>query len=269
MNQTPGLVEKSLSKRQSAQQPPSLQRHFPLFRIFVCLHFPLRREALSERRSLLTPTNAEEWSGFLRSESSQTSSFSSLTSMSSRATLFNRSNYINLVSTRLINNKLSSKATVSRNLQLASTSSYTRNFHSSNMTSIQNLNLSTAHFNPPVEGHPPTGSVPDEILPEGVKKPLLFHPIKAHPYSTDNLQLKNRVVVSPMCEWDHETWGFVRASCCTRAETLYSLGVRNKSWIRKKVQTCSDTYFLLFPDTGQYSVVDGFPTPYHIAHLGK
>lgn len=124
--------------------------------------------------------------------------------MSRKATLFNRINYINLASTRFINKSLLSSATVSRSLQLASTYSFRRNFHSSNMSSIQNLNLSTAHFNPPVEGHPPTGTVPDEILPEGVKKPLLFHPIKAHPYSTDTLQLKNRVVVSPMCECKHE-----------------------------------------------------------------
>ena len=67
------------------------------------------------------------------------------------------------------------------------------------------------------EGWAPSGTLPNERLPEGVKRPLLFEPLKLRQVKGD-VTLKNRVVVSPMC---------------------------------------------------QYSSVDGFPTPYHLAHLGQ
>lgn len=79
----------------------------------------------------------------------------------------------------------------------------------------QPLALRIQSFAPTRVNHPPPGTVPDEIVPEGEKKPLLFEPKTMH---HGGLKLKNSVVVSPMC---------------------------------------------------QYSAVDGFPTPYHIAHLGS
>lgn len=60
------------------------------------------------------------------------------------------------------------------------------------------LGLRNANFVPARLGHPPAGVVPEEILPEGQKKPKLFESAKL-PHST--LTLKNRVVVSPMCQY--------------------------------------------------------------------
>lgn len=82
------------------------------------------------------------------------------------------------------------------------------------MTSNEVLHLSTSNFTPLREGHPPTGTFPEEV--QG-SIPKLFTSIES-PYARDALTTKNRIVVSPMC---------------------------------------------------QYSVKDGFPTPYHIAHLGE
>lgn len=81
--------------------------------------------------------------------------------------------------------------------------------------------LKIDNFVPTRDGHPPPGSIPDSILPEGVEKPALFKTITlpfAKPESSGRMTFKNRVIVSPMC---------------------------------------------------QYSAKDGFPTPYHIAHLGS
>ncbi|GAC73270.1 NADH:flavin oxidoreductase [Moesziomyces antarcticus T-34] len=80
--------------------------------------------------------------------------------------------------------------------------------------------LKIGHFVPTRENHPPPGTMPDSILGEGVKKPALFQTITlpfAKPEGSGKMTFKNRVIVSPMC---------------------------------------------------QYSAKDGFPTPYHIAHLG-
>ncbi|PWN88379.1 FMN-linked oxidoreductase [Acaromyces ingoldii] len=77
------------------------------------------------------------------------------------------------------------------------------------------LALQINHFSPVREGHPPPGTVPDEIVAEGEERPLLFHSVQL---PVSRLTLKNAIVVSPMC---------------------------------------------------QYSVVDGYPSPYHLAHLGS
>ncbi|SNX81347.1 related to flavin oxidoreductase [Melanopsichium pennsylvanicum] len=85
--------------------------------------------------------------------------------------------------------------------------------------SIEALRIS--NFIPTRSGHPPPGSMPDSILPEGTTKPALFSTITlpfAAPEQGGKMTFKNRVFVSPMC---------------------------------------------------QYSAKDGFPTPYHIAHLGS
>ncbi|CDS02205.1 related to flavin oxidoreductase [Sporisorium scitamineum] len=53
-------------------------------------------------------------------------------------------------------------------------------------------------------GHPPPGSVPDSILPEGVAKPALFQTVTlpfAAPEQSGKMTFKNRVVVSPMCQY--------------------------------------------------------------------
>ena len=81
----------------------------------------------------------------------------------------------------------------------------------------QPIDLKLASYGPMQEGWAPSGTLPNERLPEGVKRPLLFEPLKLRQVKGD-VTLKNRVVVSPMC---------------------------------------------------QYSSVDGFPTPYHLAHLGQ
>ncbi|GAC96602.1 potential NADH-dependent flavin oxidoreductase [Pseudozyma hubeiensis SY62] len=81
--------------------------------------------------------------------------------------------------------------------------------------------LKISNFVPTRSGHPPPGSMPDSILPEGVAKPALFQTMTmpfAEPEQAAKMTFKNRVIVSPMC---------------------------------------------------QYSANDGFPTPYHIAHLGS
>ncbi|KAJ1030558.1 hypothetical protein NDA16_001467 [Ustilago loliicola] len=52
--------------------------------------------------------------------------------------------------------------------------------------------------------HPPPGSVPDSILPEGVEKPALFKTITmpfAAPEDGGKQTYKNRVIVSPMCQY--------------------------------------------------------------------
>lgn len=52
------------------------------------------------------------------------------------------------------------------------------------------LALTNDHFVPTRVGHPPPGTVPDDILPEGVKKPVLFDSVKL-PHS--GITLKNRM----------------------------------------------------------------------------
>ncbi|SOV03073.1 related to flavin oxidoreductase [Ustilago sp. UG-2017a] len=54
------------------------------------------------------------------------------------------------------------------------------------------------------QGHPPPGSLPDSILPEGVEKPALFRTITlpfASPEDGGKQTYKNRVIVSPMCQY--------------------------------------------------------------------
>lgn len=77
--------------------------------------------------------------------------------------------------------------------------------------------LKISNFVPTRLGHPPPGTIPDSILPEGVQKPALFDSLTL-PFAAEKQMYKNRVIVSPMC---------------------------------------------------QYSSRDGFPTPYHLAHLGS
>ncbi|CAO1632165.1 unnamed protein product [Sympodiomycopsis kandeliae] len=60
------------------------------------------------------------------------------------------------------------------------------------------LEVYSSNYVPARLGHPPTGTVPDEIVPAQSKKPLLFESIKL-PHS--DITLKNRVVVSPMCQY--------------------------------------------------------------------
>lgn len=67
------------------------------------------------------------------------------------------------------------------------------------------LALSLNNFVPVREGHPPPGTVPDDIVPEGEKKPKLFTSLQL-PGKT--LTLKNRIVVSPMCQYSSND-GFV------------------------------------------------------------
>ena len=57
----------------------------------------------------------------------------------------------------------------------------------------QPLALSTDRFVPVRQGHPPPGTVPDEIVPEGESKPKLFE--SAQLPVTKTLTLKNRIVV--------------------------------------------------------------------------
>ncbi|PWN20450.1 FMN-linked oxidoreductase [Microstroma glucosiphilum] len=58
--------------------------------------------------------------------------------------------------------------------------------------------LANSSFVPTRHGHPAPGTVPDDIVPEGEKKPKLFEQAKL-PHS--DLVLKNRAVVSPMCQY--------------------------------------------------------------------
>ncbi|PWZ03024.1 FMN-linked oxidoreductase [Testicularia cyperi] len=98
------------------------------------------------------------------------------------------------------------------------TSNFVSGLTAPKVNSIDALKIS--NFAATREGHPPPGSMPDSILPEGVKKPLLFHTVTlpfTKPEGSGKQTYKNRVIVAPMC---------------------------------------------------QYSGTDGFPTPYHIAHLG-
>lgn len=53
-------------------------------------------------------------------------------------------------------------------------------------------------------GHPPPGSLPDSILPQGVTKPALFQTLTlpfAAPDKAGKMTFKNRVIVSPMCQY--------------------------------------------------------------------
>jgi hypothetical protein len=80
------------------------------------------------------------------------------------------------------------------------------------------LALTLGHFVPAREGHPPAGAVPADIVPEGASRPKLFDPRVQLSASNSGLALKNRVIVSPMC---------------------------------------------------QYSAKDGFPSVWHLSHLGS
>ena len=60
------------------------------------------------------------------------------------------------------------------------------------------LALINDNFVPARHGHPPAGTVPDEIVPTDAKKPKLFDSVKL-PHSP--LTLKNRAIVSPMCQY--------------------------------------------------------------------
>lgn len=63
----------------------------------------------------------------------------------------------------------------------------------------QPLALFNSNFIPTREGHPSPGTVPEAILPAGVQKPRLFDEVSL-PHAKA-LKLKNRVVVSPMCQY--------------------------------------------------------------------
>lgn len=54
------------------------------------------------------------------------------------------------------------------------------------------LALQITHFSPVREGHPPPGTVPDEIVAEGEQRPLLFNSV---PLPVSKLTLKNGIVV--------------------------------------------------------------------------
>lgn len=54
------------------------------------------------------------------------------------------------------------------------------------------LALQISHFSPVREGHPPPGTVPDEIVAEGEERPLLFHSVQL---PVSKLTLKNAIVV--------------------------------------------------------------------------
>ncbi|CAO1626203.1 unnamed protein product [Parajaminaea phylloscopi] len=69
----------------------------------------------------------------------------------------------------------------------------------------QPLNLINDNFVPARAGHPPPGTVPDDILPAGVTRPKLFETLDL-PHS--KLKLKNRAIVSPMCQYSARD-GFV------------------------------------------------------------
>ncbi|PWN49803.1 FMN-linked oxidoreductase [Violaceomyces palustris] len=62
------------------------------------------------------------------------------------------------------------------------------------------IGLKIDSFAPVRENHPPPGVMPDELLPEGVKKPKLFTSVSM-PKSSGGLTVKNRVIVSPMCQY--------------------------------------------------------------------
>lgn len=68
------------------------------------------------------------------------------------------------------------------------------------------LALCLDNFVPVRLHHPPPGTVPDEIVPEGEKKPKLFESLQLP--VTKSLTLKNRIVVSPMCQYSSND-GFV------------------------------------------------------------
>lgn len=64
--------------------------------------------------------------------------------------------------------------------------------------------LKISNFVPTRQSHPPPGAVPDSILEQGVTKPLLFQPITlpfAKPEGSGKQTFKNRVIVSPMCQY--------------------------------------------------------------------
>ena len=64
--------------------------------------------------------------------------------------------------------------------------------------------LKMSNFVATRSGHPPPGTIPDSILPEGVGKPALFQPITlpfAAPEQGGKVTFKNRVIVSPMCQY--------------------------------------------------------------------
>lgn len=70
--------------------------------------------------------------------------------------------------------------------------------------SLKTWGLNIDNFAPVREGHPPPGTIPDSILPEGVAKPKLFTSMTmpyAKPETEGKLTFKNRVIVSPMCQY--------------------------------------------------------------------
>ncbi|KAL9931590.1 hypothetical protein V8E36_009587 [Tilletia maclaganii] len=82
--------------------------------------------------------------------------------------------------------------------------------------------LTTDHFVPTFEGHPPVGTFTKAMLPDSQEIPHLFRPLALRTQnsktSRPDVTLKNRAIVSPMC---------------------------------------------------MYSAKDGFPSPWHLAHLGS
>ncbi|KAE8225923.1 hypothetical protein CF319_g1411 [Tilletia indica] len=78
--------------------------------------------------------------------------------------------------------------------------------------------LKTDNFVQTFNGHPPAGTFTKDMLPADQEIPHLFRPITFRTKGKDGLTLKNRAIVSPMC---------------------------------------------------QYSAKDGFPSPWHLAHLGS
>ncbi|UZJ55059.1 hypothetical protein CBS101457_004379 [Exobasidium rhododendri] len=85
-------------------------------------------------------------------------------------------------------------------------SSYASGLQSPQWPADKPLALNIAHYIPVREGHPPPGTVPDDIVPEGREKPKLFTSVQFP--VTKSITLKNRIVVSPMCQYSSHD-GFV------------------------------------------------------------
>lgn len=106
----------------------------------------------------------------------------------------------------LTRHRLLHTTTASYKMGLNSSEMQVSNFVSG-LTSPENISidaLKIGSFAAVREGHPPPGTMPESILPEGAQKPLLFTPLTmpvARPNGSDRMTFKNRVVVSPMCQY--------------------------------------------------------------------